>query len=378
MSINGAIAVVTSSGLEIIGARGTVRVAGTQAASPKWSPDGQTLAYLDQQPGRVWLSDRAGHSRMLLGQPVDSFAWSPAGGVVAAVPMQGSAPGGLLTVDTAGRTNQLVPSDFYVGSYKWSPDGGSIAYAEAYPGMSSGPTGRTDRLYVRSLASPDATLVPYDPGSGNGILLGAWWPDRQGLYLWSDPDHSGSIAADGLMLQAVSVPDGHATPVATTLPLPEVLAFSPDGAQVVVMKGASRFISETKSLTLCRTGTDTCSDLAQPSGTVSVEPSWSADGKSIVFVRGADTRDPDSTTWLPTTGLYLYDPGTGSARPVGGSPRSVGYPRFTADATQLVFQSGTGLMVLNLGTGTVRQLAAGLSPLYTQWGGAAPYAMTNR
>jgi Tol biopolymer transport system component len=369
----GRVAVITSAGIEIVGGAGAVRVGDAEATSPEWSPDGRTLAFLDGQ--RLWLADPSGHSRTLLDRLIDSFAWSPAGNLLAAVPIPDGAPGGLVAVDTAGRVTVLVGPDFYVSSYQWSPDGRTIAYGQAFPAMSAGPADRTDRLYLRDLSSSSARVVPYDPGAGNGIILGAWWPNGAGIYLWPDPQHSASIAADGLELQAVSFSGGQATDIGTTLPHREALAVSPDGNRVVIMEGGSRFLTQTKSLVDCRVGGPRCSPVSQPTGTVSLEPSWAPDAKKIVFVRAAASQDVDTAPWLRTARLYLYDVASGEARPIPRLPTSVGYPEFSSDGRDVIFQHGVDLLTVNLSTGRVRRLATGLPPIYAQWVGTPPYAL---
>lgn len=310
---------------------------------------------------------------------VDGFSWSPAGDRLAAVPAQGTSPGGLITVDTSGRVTTLVGPDFFVSSYAWSPDGGAIAYAQAFPAMSAGPAGRTDRLYVQRLGAPGPTEVTYDPGLYGGILLAAWWPDGRGLYLWPDPQHSASIAADGLPLEAVSVPDGAISVVGTTLPLRQMLAFSPDGKLVAVVRGGFRLIDQAKSLALCTVGSAACSDLPAAGGTVAVQPAWSPGGRRLVFVEGPDEPGMPAEAWTSATRLYVYDLASRTVRPVPGAAPGVGYPRFTADGRGLVFQQGTSLVQLDLGTGKVRALATGVAPLVIQpgepdyaWSGVAP------
>ena len=371
--VPGRVAVLSATGIEIVGEAAAERVGGSGALSPQWSPDGRTLGYLDGQ--RLWLADRSGRPHLLLERPIDSFSWSPVADVVAAVPVPHGAPGGLVVVNTAGQVTTLVGPDFYVDSYRWSPDGRTLAYSEALPAMSAGPANRTDRLYVRRLADPAPRLVPYDPGPGNGIILGPWWPDRSGIYLWPDPDHSSSIAADGLELQSVSLTDGHATGIGLTLPHPQTLSVSPDGARVVVMEGGSRFLTQTKRLVICAIGGPRCSAVPQPAGAVSVEASWAPDGKEIVFVRAAASQDVDTGAWLPTTRLYLYDLISGRAREIEGAPSSVGYPEFSPDGRDVIFQHGGDLLMVELASHRVRVLATGLPPLYAQWDGMPPYAL---
>jgi TolB protein len=345
----------------------TIPAVGASALS--WSPDGETLAYLDGQLGRLWLARLDGHSRPLLNAPVRSFAWSPAGHGIAIEPDAG----GLLLVTLSGQTATLVGPDSLVTSMEWAPDGHTLAYAQALPPKNAEPALRTDRLYLRDVTASTPTRVPYSPAAGDGIILGGWWPNERGLYLWPDPLHSASIAADGLDLLSVALPEAKVVSLGTTLPTPRVLAFSPDGSQVVVMTGGFRFIGQNKTLERCFVGSNQCTPIPQPAGSVSVAPSWSPDGRSIAFVRGGSSDNPNSA-WLPTTELVLLAVRTGAAPPIAAAIRGVGDPGFSADSAHLVFQHDTGLWLLDVATGATRQLTDGLVPLATQWPSAPAYA----
>jgi TolB protein len=318
----------------------------------------------------VWLAGLDGHSRPLLNAPVRSFAWSPAGLRIAVEPDAG----GLLLVTPSGQTTTLVGPDSLVTNMQWAPDGHTLAYAQAFPPRSAGPALRTDRLYLRALTASAPTLVPYSPAAGDGIILGGWWPNARGLYLWPDPLHSASIAADGLDLISVSLPEANVVSLGTTLATPRVLAFSPDGSQVVVMTGGFRYIDQNKTLERCPVGSNQCTAIPQPAGSASVGPSWSPNGRLITLVRGASNDNPNSSTWKATTQLLILDARTGATQPAAASLSGVGDPEFSADSAHLLFQHDTGLWLLDVATGATRQLADGLVPLATQWPAAPAYA----
>ncbi len=366
----GRLAVTTAQGITVVDGGRTTTIGGPGASAPAWSADGRTLAYLDGS-GRLTVAGPSGRGPVvLLAAPASSFAWAPAGQDLAVAPRAG----GLLVVTPAGRVTTLVPGDSFVTSFRWSPDGRSIAYAEAFPPQTAGPATRTDRLYVRATAAAAPTLGPYSPPSGDGIIIGDWWPDGRGLYLWPDPYHSSSIAADGLDLLSVPLDGTAPVSLGTTLATPRALAFSPDGSEVVVMTGGVRFIDQGKALERCAVGSARCTPVGQPAGVVSIAPAWSPDGRSVAFVRGAAMEDPEPSAWLPTTRLAVLDAATGVVRTVAPSLAGVGDPAFAAGATHLVFQHGTGIWLLDLATGAAQQLVGGVAPLVTQWPAEPAYA----
>ena len=143
---------------------------GVSDSSPRWSPDGETLAYLSKASDHeakphIALRGTAGESTVLksfeLG--VKEFAWSPDGLTIAAVvpeyvdgleseedrertPRRISAPAfrydnkswvynrrsHIWLIDVAtGKTTQLTSGDSSEAGPAWSPDGGSISYLSA-------------------------------------------------------------------------------------------------------------------------------------------------------------------------------------------------------------------------------------------------------
>ncbi len=367
----GRLAVATPSGVDIIDGQHRVHIAAPGAWGLAWSADGSTLAYRQGQSGNLWLATPDGRSQPLLrGTPIDGFAWSPAGATIAVEPGSGG-----LSIDTpAGQVTPLVGPDFFVSSVAWSPDGRAIAYAQSFPAQSAGPAARTDRVYTRPVPGAGAATLVYTAPAGDGALLGAWWPNARGLYLWPDPLHSSSIAADGLDLLSVPFAGGAAVDLGTTLPTPRSLAFSPDGSQVMVMTGGWRFINQAKALELCPVGSNACTAVPQPAGSVAVEPAWSPDGMTVAFVGGAASDNPDPSRWLPTTALYIDDVRSGTVRQLQPPLHGVTDPEFSADGRDVLYQQGTGLWELDLTTGTTVRLADGLSPPMTQWMGVEPGA----
>lgn len=365
----GRLAVSTASGLAIVDGTNVVHAPALPAVALSWSPDGKWVALLDEQEN-LRLFDLDENGRFAVDGRVLSFAWSPTDSRLAI----NARDGGLVVTTPGGPTSTIVGADSVVTSVAWSSDGTELAYTQASPPTNAGTALRTDRVYIRDLAAGKTTMVPFDPGSGNGIDLGPWWPDGNGLYLWVDPQHSASIAADGLTLEAVSLPDGRAADVATTLPTSRALALSPDGSQVAVMVGGSRFVNQSKHLEVCRTGTDQCTPVDQPDGTVSISPAWSGDGRSVVFVRGAASDNPAPSGWLPTTHVEILDVSSGTVHEVNGAPTDIADPAVSSDGRYIVFQHDTALWLLDRSDGSTHELVDGLDRPSTQWSGGPAFA----
>jgi len=138
--------------------------------SPKWSPDGRTIAFLSDRDGRVavWLLNASGGEPWKLtadSTGIRSFEWSPDGKAIAYV-MPDAAPGDdekkdtrvvgegtryahLYLADVATReARRLTRGDFTVARFSWSPDGSRIVIDQL-------PGNGLDELYRSDLAVVD-------------------------------------------------------------------------------------------------------------------------------------------------------------------------------------------------------------------------------
>ncbi|MGA1798039.1 prolyl oligopeptidase family serine peptidase [Sphingomonas sp. 4RDLI-65] len=94
--------------------------AGTRFASPDWSPDGQHLAFVVQEPAglALWMADRSGSARMLArglnAAFGSSFAWTPDSKAIVArlvladrgaAPAEAATPSGPVVQESSGRTS---------------------------------------------------------------------------------------------------------------------------------------------------------------------------------------------------------------------------------------------------------------------------------
>jgi dipeptidyl aminopeptidase/acylaminoacyl peptidase/hypoxanthine phosphoribosyltransferase len=119
--------------------------------APAWSPDGSRLAFLSDRAERgvlgLYVADPAGGEAAPLVVPaagISMFRWSPDGGSIAFVApdksedadaprVRGEAwsPARLRTVDVAGREVTDIVTERHVVDLAWSPDGERIAYVAA-------------------------------------------------------------------------------------------------------------------------------------------------------------------------------------------------------------------------------------------------------
>jgi Tol biopolymer transport system component len=161
------------------------------AMSPRWSPDGKTLAYLSGAVlgGQVTLLDvETGQPRNLsYGALPYPIQWSPdsqwlafSGSDWEAFQARGLAlpPGALVRADGQGFRQIGGGEGTAVG--EWSPDGTQLLYAPLKPGGG---------LWVAKMdGSPPRQLGPL---SAQAAGLGTWSPDGQWVAYASDPPKPG-------------------------------------------------------------------------------------------------------------------------------------------------------------------------------------------
>ncbi|MGH9068794.1 MAG: hypothetical protein ACRD0J_15085, partial [Acidimicrobiales bacterium] len=363
---------------------------GQLALDPSWSPDGRWLAYLVGQqsasgPGsagygptptgpyqlRVVRGDGTGDHQVFTS--ADYFAsvqWSPTADVLAVVPTTAKgASQGLVLVGLGGTTHRLLADTTLVGSVVWSRDGRVLAYATP---VGMGTSQRSSLVFTIPASGGHPTRVPYSPPAGSSVLLAGWWPDGKGLLAWTDPLGSASIGADGLPLTAVPIAGGPAHVLATTLEFLPWVTWSPDGRHLLIVEGSGRSPAKAKTLALCQPGTWTCKQLAQPAGTVSLDPTWSPDGSHIAFVRAKEASSLSAC--FASRRLWVANADGSGAHPVGpvtppglsaqqmvSMGSGVTQPAWAPDGSTLSYSTGGAVVRVNLDASGSLVLASALS-----------------
>src|SRR5712692_3114466 len=189
--------------------------------------------------------------------------WSPSADVLAFTTQSGAA---LQIAAADGLATDLVKAGGgSIESFVWSHDGTALAYA-----LHSADPSTADQVFSVAADGSRYQRWPYVPPEHAGIILAGWWPDGTGILAWPDPDHSASIAADGLPLVSVRLAGGPGQTLATTLPYRPWVRWSPDGRSVAVVAGAGREPWQAKSLAVCSVPGGGCTPVPQAPGTVSV------------------------------------------------------------------------------------------------------------
>lgn len=199
---------------------------------PRWSPRGDALAYLLDQPGdgwRLWACDPASGQRRELSDRVVTGArpdWSPDGDTLAVV--RGNADGGsdiwLVPADGAGEERRLTGGPWETRSPQFSPDGAQVAFI-------SGEAGALDVWVIPVAGDEPRRLTRGTNPLDEPRWTPQWSPDGRALAYVSS--RSGERNNDDLWVVSA---DGQAQRQLTTgLLVNTDAAWSPDGTRIALI-----------------------------------------------------------------------------------------------------------------------------------------------
>lgn len=344
------------------------------STAPAWSADGKWLAYTSSgAPSRsgavdeTWVVRADGTGAHGLAGVAAPFAWSPHRAVLAYADHGIT----LTVVDPAlGTTLPLVGAGSgSIDSFAWARDGAQLAYSV----RPADPTS-ADRLFSVSADGGHFTRWDIAAAAGTGLILAGLWSGGSGILAWADPEHSASLAADGLPLVSIDA-SGAVTALASSLPSAGV-SWSPAGDRFAVAQGGGREPWTPRTLAVCSPGPPgpACRALAQPPGATSFGPAWGPAGE-IAFVRAPAQGSPGAgaslAAWYPACRLWVEAADGSGARVVNGAGAGVAGPAWRGDAA-----GGTArapIIEFSTGQGVATIPAAGGTP--APLGGSLPWAL---
>ena len=325
---------------------------------PHWSPDGGRLAFSSDRGGSydVWVMqlDGGGLER-LTDWPGNEYgpAFSPDGGEVAfaadgdrsGIWLTGSGGPGVVPGD--GGPRRVAEGDGgELNAPSWSTDGGTLSFNSIGEGRS--------RLYavaasggeLRTLTGEEEDVFPF---RASWTADGDLYHTADGLVRWRRGDGSGRRDVAFSATVALDRADYARRPRDLRAPGPFQVrgivspAVSPDGTQVA--------FSALGDLWLHTIGGEAARLTDDP--WIEADPAWSPDGGRLAF---ASDRDG-------SLDLYVRDLGSGSDRRVTEGAAAT-MPAWSPDGTRIAFvgsAAGTAVQVVDLATGVVETLRAGLN-----------------
>jgi Tol biopolymer transport system component len=259
---------------------------------PVWSPDGIKIAFVsDRDENReVYVMHADGTNQLnLTHNPADDISpvWSPDGTQIAFVSNRDGNPE--IYVMHADGTNQLnlTHNPAYDGSPSWSPDGSRIAFVSARKTDQLSSTG-TD-IYLMNADGTNPVNLTNNPAADSSPV---WSPDGTQIAFESNRDDNPEIYvmnADGTNpLNLSKHQENDALP-----------AWSPDGARIAFVSSRDQdyvadnyinfeiYVVYTHGMNLVRLTNTPANDRQA----LDWAPSWSPDGKKLVFQSSRDSND---------------------------------------------------------------------------------------
>lgn len=354
-------------GADGTGARAITSETFTLLNAPAWSPDGRFIAarkhYTTQRSagtGEIWLYDvnGTGGGQQLVERPnpqhqkeLGEPAFAPDGRSIYFT--RDASPGGTFQyaqdsnegafrierydIDT-GERSQVAGGPGGAVRPTPSPDGRWLAFVRREGGQS--------RLFVKDLQSgrerriyDDLDLDLQETWAIQGVYPNMdWTPDSSSIVFWAG-GRIRRIAAEGGTASEIPfrvadtravidpvLPQIDAAPANVTTRMIRFPAVSPDGSQVVYESLGRLWIRDAAGNAQPRR-------LTAPDGDFQLWPSWSRDGRSIVFVSWNDQRLGEIRT--------VAADGSGQ-RSVTRTPGHYARPRFSPDGQTIVFERGSG------------------------------------
>jgi hypothetical protein len=326
---------------------------GKVPADLAWSPDGKWLAFLVGAPdadgsvtaGQLWLTGSDGqdaHPVLAISGP---FAWAPKADVLAAV------SGGSLDTFAPVQPPQLaLTTAGLTGTPAWSPSGATIAVSVVHFTSNKGFSGSDIELVTPGKGAAGVRDLAHS--ASDALIVDAWRGDGQGVFAWSEPQDSQSLAADGAPL--VSYPlDGKAS-----ITLPSTLVHSsfamPGGDRVTVVTGGDRYLWNAKMFESCSASGGCGLAMDAPPSPVNLDPAWAPPlgEPTLAFVHAAPETlsgfgQPVLNAWYKTRQLWVWVGIGGNPYQVTGAGTGIAAPTWSANAKLILYVGDNALWLID-------------------------------
>lgn len=262
----------------------------------------------------IWVMDPDGSNRTQLTSSgnCDDASWSPDGSKIAfAIRSISESQIWLMNSDGTGKTRIAAQSDYCFSCPSWSPDGAKLVY-HAMPGPSHPDAGCATSLYIVDLSDPDLATHELDiPVDGLSLHPARWSPGGEWIAFSGSTGSAIPTKNDIYIIR----PDGTGlTRVTSKDAITEQSGFamlgvrwSPDGQRLVFSAGKEGFDPEPLEIYVINRDGSGLMKLTNTAGSKFC-PSWSPDGKKIVFFVSYADGNPNP----PPEELYAMNPdGTG-------------------------------------------------------------------
>jgi Tol biopolymer transport system component len=343
---------------------------------PTYSADGKWLEVSGTNAGHrvIWLARRDGqdlHAVAVRRTAVDR--WSPRGHLLALhVSPSRAGRSALFVLDPSRGERTVAQTDGWFTGVVWSPDGRSLAAA-----TSRSPDGQTTMTSYPLSGAPSTTWLSVNDRHGRlagmtGLLLQpvGWWRG-QGIAFWV----YGNGMVDNLdQTPLLRLP----SPGATSQRLGSTLSGTDKNAVTASNRGDLALVDQTgrqsfgrliwqhKRVEVCAAGSATCAPVPAPARTVTIDPSWSPNGRTLLYDQAPRLATPGFPQglvhrWYAENHLLTYRPATSARRVLPGTA-GASAAQWSANGRTILFERDDGLWLLNRGSAGPMRVATPLFP----------------
>ena len=185
----------------------------------------------------------------------------------------------------------------------------------------------------------------------DALIVDGWWANGQGLFAWSDPRDSASLAADGLPL--VSYPlDGKPATLATTLPYPSFAV--PGLGGVTLVTGGDRYPWNAKTIAGCAVSGQCGPAMDATPAPVNLDPTATELTRGeplLAFVHGAaettaGLSQQELRAWYLTRKLWVWEGTGGNPQPITRAGAGVAAPTWSANYQDILYVRDNALWLV--------------------------------
>jgi Tol biopolymer transport system component len=307
-------------------------VASENLHAPEFSADGEWVAFLEGDQLGVVASNGGEIYRPLGAQPVSQFQWTGTGGALAVVTEDSV----YVTSTSAGWT----PSRIFAGDPElivFSPDGKQIAISSLESTRDGTPQHGKLAIFPVDGSALERTIGTAT--QWEQILPFAWSGDT--ILAWKG-EISGSAESDGFEVWAYSVSGGPPRKLGgPALVSRELHGLSPDGYKLALTSGEGRQAWTNKTIIVIDLRMGESTSLTSKNS-AALYPAWSPSGGQIAFIQGPDAGDvwggEDAKAALNERHLWIMDPDGSRKRQLTSDPSFRDErPVWSADGRSLFF-----------------------------------------
>jgi hypothetical protein len=340
------------------------------ATNPHFSPNGKWLTYFDGECANCFYlahADGSGARRVPLGtNDKGRVVWLPHGRLLVGATIYRLGPTGQLTA--AG----TVPA----GLVAWSPAWDEFAFEMARVKTSADGAFRGKwALQLAGSLTGKRTVwyqspISFDPRSGRGFqgdqFAGAQvLPHHEGVLFSLDPGNSAD-GSGGFPLFWLANPGAKPFALGRSR---QPTSVSRTGV-LAVGAGGNEYAWMDKHIEICRPAPLRCSTLSVPAGQLAFDPAWAPDASTLALVEAkagtaGDFRPSTVANWYSTHHLFLW--ALGSPRPVlVPGTRGAAAPTWSADGKSILYVAQDHLWLMRTGSRPVKLTGPLLVP--GDWG----------